>query len=72
MSLEADIADLQSSDVGTSSLRTQLIEAQILDFQLEGEDQEVELFLTSDFSLQLDDCNVSLLSFLIKWSKSKF
>jgi hypothetical protein len=49
----------KSSVNDTSSLRTQLMEAQILDCQLGGADIILDDLLAEGYSASTDDCNVS-------------
>lgn len=52
----------------SSSLRTQLIEAQILDCQLKGDEYGLGNLITSEYSANLDDQNVSLFLSSFPWA----
>lgn len=52
----------------SSSLRTQFIEAQILDCQLEGDEYGLGNLITSEYSANLDDQNVSLFLPSFPWA----
>ena len=64
----------KSSVSDTSSLRTQLMEAQILDGQLGGADIIIDDLLAEGYSASADDCTVSeirsYLLFIVKYNLS--
>ena len=60
MKQAAEITSIITAEGQSSSLRTQLIEAQILDCQLEGDEYGLGNLISSERSASMNDYNVSV------------